>query len=51
MDSFEPAFDDAGVTCKGTDPALDCSAMLMASWPLFSRPSGAITWAGMKDYA
>ena len=51
MGSFEPAFDDAGVTCQGADLALDCSAMLVPSWPLFSRPSRAITWAGTKDRA
>ena len=42
MGNFEPAFNGAGMTCKGTDPALDCSAMLVLSWPLFSRPPGAI---------
>lgn len=47
MGNFEPAFDDAGMTCKGTDLALDCFAMLVSSW-LFFRPPGAISWAGVK---
>lgn len=46
MGSFAPAFDDLGMTCKWTDLALGCSAMLMHSWPLFSKPPGAIMWAG-----
>lgn len=48
MGSFELAFYDAGMTCKGPDPALDRSAMLVPSWPLFSRPPGAIRWAGVE---